>query len=494
MDEHPTPELRTAVLKGAAWSVALRWAMRLLGLVSTVILARLLAPADFGLVAMAMLVVAFVEAWLSFGVAVALIQNQAATREHYDTAWTLRIIQSVVVAGAIAAGAPFAADYFDEPRVTLVLWVLCPAIVVGGFANIGTVAFRKELQFHKEFRLQVTGKVLGFAVTVGAALWLRSYWALVIGTAANYAVACALSYALHPYRPRFSLARIRELWSYSQWMLVRSIGHFAEMRADEVIVGGLGSTRQMGLYTISAEIARLPGSEIAAPLNQALVPGFAKIQDEAGRLAAAYLNVLGTVAAVTVPSAVGLALVAQELVPVLLGAQWVDAAVLLVFLALCNAVSTGQSLSVSLFLGIGRPGVAAACSWVSAVLLVGIALPLVGTHGVEGVAIGRLAAAVVLMIFVFAAVTRVSAVTTRGLAARLWRPMAASAVMAVAVIAVPHLGGAALVVLIAKVLVGVVTYCAASLLAWRVAGYPDGAERFFLGQVRRVLGRPGGGR
>ena len=489
MGEKPTFNLRTAILKGAAWSIALRWTIRLLSLVSTVILARLLAPADFGLVAMAMLVVAFVEAWLSFGLGTALIQNQNATREHYDTAWTLGILQSMVVAGAIAAAAPLAAAYYHEPRVTAVLWALCPALVVGHFSNVGVVAFRKELEFHKEFGMQITGKVLGFFITVGAALWLRSYWALVIGIAASYGVGCALSYAMHPYRPRFSLARFRDLWSYSQWMLVRSIGHFAETRADEVIVAGLGSTRQMGLYTVAAELGRLPGSEISAPLNLALVPGFAKIQHDPHRLAAAYLKVLATVSAVTIPAGIGLALVAREAVPLLLGAQWTDAVPLLVLLAIAGAFKTSESLSISLFLGAGWPRMAAMCSWLNAALLVGLALPLVGTQGGEGVAMARLGGTAILIAFIFYSLTRVAEMTLWDLVARLLRPLAASALMALAVTSVPESGSGMLVDLIAKILVGVATYCAALLLAWRVAGSPDGAERFFLDQLRARLKR-----
>lgn len=166
MEEKPKTSLRSAVLKGAAWSLALRWGMRLLGLLSTVLLARLLSPSDFGLVAMAMLVVAFVQAWLAFGVDTALIQNQDATREHYDTAWTIRILQGVVVAIGVAAAAPFAATYFEEPRITAVLLVLSFAILLGASANIGVVAFRKDLEFDKEFRFQIIGKILGFVVTL----------------------------------------------------------------------------------------------------------------------------------------------------------------------------------------------------------------------------------------------------------------------------------------------------------------------------------------
>jgi polysaccharide transporter, PST family len=477
--------LRGAVLKSAGWSVAMRWAIRLLGLASTAVLARLLTPGDFGLVAMAMLVVGFVDAWLSFGLDTALIQNQSATREHYDTAWTLRIIQSVVVASAIAVTAPLSAAYFKEPRVVEVLWVLCLGLPIAAIANIGTVAFRKELEFHKQFALQTTSRLLRFLITVGAALWLRSYWALVIGILTGYGVTCGLSYIMHPYRPRLSLSRVRELWSYSQWMLVRSIGHFAETRADEILVGGLGSARQMGLYSVANELGILPGSEISAPLNQALTPGFAKLQHNDRRLGKAFLNVLGTVSAVTIPAGIGLALVSKEVVLLVMGPKWTGAIPLLVLLAISGAVRTGSSLSTSLFLGTGRPKMAAAFSWLNAALLLGFALPVVGTYGAEGVAMAKIAGGVILIVLIFVGVTRVAAVTASDIVSCLWRPMLASAIMAVAVASVPPAGIGLLVDLVLKAGVGAMSYCGALLLLWRFAGCPDGAERFFLAQLRR---------
>lgn len=489
MDKEPAGGLRSAVLKGAAWSVVLRWSMRLLGLVSTFILARLLTPADFGLVAMGMLVVGFVEAWLYFGLDTALIQNQRATREHYDTAWTLRLLQSVVVAAGVAFAAPYAAKYFNEPRVVPVIWTLCLVLPISASGNIGVIAFRKDLAFDKEFKLNVTGKLLGFFVTIGAALWLRNYWALVIGTLGGAAFGCVLSYVMHAYRPWFSLAKVRELWSFSQWMLVRSLGHFAEMKADETIVGGMGSAREMGLYSVASELGRLPGSEIAAPLNQALVPGFAKLQEEPGRLAAAYLNVLGTVSAVTLPASIGLALVAKEAVLVLMGPQWLEAVPLLTLLAISGAIRTGESLSASLLLGTGRPAISAAMSWISGALLIGFALLLIAEHGVLGVAIARVVAGVVVMIIVFSVICRIADIRPVALGQRLWRPLVASLGMAVLVSAIPESGSGALADLALKVSAGALTYGIALLALWHISGRPSGAERMVLDQIARLAAR-----
>lgn len=463
----------------------LRWSVRLLGLVSTFILARLLQPTDFGLVAMAMLVVGFIDSWLSFGLDTALIQNQDATREHYDTAWTIRLIQSAVLASGIAVTAPFAASYFNEPRVTAVLWVICPALLLGGLSNIGVVAFRKELGFHKEFQFQVVGKLLGFVVTVSAAIWLRSYWALVIGIVTAQGVGCALSYLMHPFRPRLSLARIRELWSFSQWMLVASIGHFLGAKADEFLVARLGSTRELGLYSVASEVGSMPGSEIAAPLNQVLVPGFAKLQHSPQGLATAYVNVLGSVSALTFPAGIGLAMVAHEAVLVFLGNQWLDAVSLVSVFAVFGGIRASNSLAGSLLLSTGHVATAATFGWLNAVLLLAIALPLVGVYGALGIASAKLAGAFILAIVIFAVVTRVTKVSAKQILACLWRTLLASALMAVAISSVPVLNGGVLVALIVKVLVGVASYTAALLLLWRLAGCPDGAEQFFLSQLRQ---------
>lgn len=480
---------RRAVFASAAWSVALRWSIRLLGLISTAILARLLTPADFGLVAMGMLVVGFVDAWFSTGLDTALIQTQNANREHYDTAWTMRILQSLAVMVGVACAAPFAAIYFDEPRVTMVIWMLCLGLPIAAVSNIGAVAFRKELQFQKEFKLNVTAKVLGFCLTIGVAIWLRSYWALVIGTLGGYVLGCMLTYLMHPYRPRLSLAKVRELWSFSQWMLVRSLGHFAEMRADEVIVGGVTSTREMGVYTLAAELGRLPGSEIAAPLNQALIPSFAKLQSQRGRLGAAYLNALGTISAVTLPASVGLALVAKEFVLVLMGPQWTDATPLLMLLAFSSVIRTGDSLAISVLFGTGRSAIAAAMSWTNALLLIGFALLLVGKHGVIGVAVAKVISGVVLMAISHTMICRITGNRIHDVARRLWRPAVASLVMAVSLTAVSTAGFGAVTDLAIKVVMGVAAYSAAILVLWRIAGCPDGIERLVLNQIRQRLAR-----
>lgn len=480
--------LRSALIRGAGWTFAMRWATRLLGLLSTAILARLLSPTDFGLVAMAMIVVGFVDSWLNLGIDSALIQNQSADREDYDTAWTLRILQAVLVAIMILAAAPFAADYFRDERVVPLLWVLCFGLLISAFSNIGVVNFRKELQFDREFRYNVYAKFLGFPVTIGAAFALGNYWALAIGSVIGYAILCALSYGMHPYRPRFTLSRWRSLWSYSKWMLLRSVGHFAETRADEILVGGQFSTQQMGLYSVASELGQLPGSEIAAPLNNAMLPTFARIQDDPTRVADGFVKVVGVVGTLAIPAGVGLAAVSEHLVPVFLGNQWVDAAPVLAILAIYGGVLRWKvSLVVNLSLALGRPSLAAGVSWFSLITLIPIAWILARTHGLPGIAFAKLMAGALLIAFTYGLVRSMVPVRISDLFRNLWRPYLAAAGMWLVVASLPTPMVGEFVLLFYKSIVGALTYTSLITCSWLASGRPDGAELIVWEKIRPHL-------
>ncbi len=175
--------------------VVLRLTVRGLSLISTLILVRLLDPADFGIVAMAMVVVAGIELFAAFGFDVTLIHKQDAGRAEYDTAWTISAILGFASAAAIALLAYPAAQLYDEPRLVPVFQVIAVASILEGLKNIGLVEFRKQLQLEKEFAFQVAVKLIGFVFTVSAAFWFRSYWALVLGILVTRLASLVLSYA-----------------------------------------------------------------------------------------------------------------------------------------------------------------------------------------------------------------------------------------------------------------------------------------------------------
>ena len=198
--------IRTSMAKGAVWMVTFKTLERSLGLISMLVLARVLTPADFGLVAMATSLIALLELFSAFGLDTALIQHANAQRVHYDTAWTLNVLAGCTIALVMLALAWPASQFYREPRLTAVIAALSFGAAVQGCENVGVVAFRKEMRFDREFRFLLTKKILAFCTTVPLALWLHNYWALVAGTIMGRVGGVTLSYILHPFRPRLSLA------------------------------------------------------------------------------------------------------------------------------------------------------------------------------------------------------------------------------------------------------------------------------------------------
>src|SRR5438132_11910652 len=229
--------MRAEMARGAAWMVLFRLFDRSIGVISTTILARLLVPADFGLVAMAMSVIAIVELATSFSFEIALIQSPDPQREHFDTAWTLNVL--VAIGGAIvtALAAYPTASFYGDPRLAPVMFAIGGAWFIMGFENIGTVNFRREMNFSTEFKWMASKRVISFIVTLTAAWIFRSYWALVIGTATGRIAGVTLSYVMHPYRPRLTLSRTRELFSFSGWMLANNIIGVIFSRIPHFFVG-----------------------------------------------------------------------------------------------------------------------------------------------------------------------------------------------------------------------------------------------------------------
>ena len=143
------------LLGNVFWSISSRWLSRLIGVISTLILVRVLTPEDFGIVALASVFVGLVEVMLELGVAAALIQNREATRDHFDTAWTFSVIQSAAAGLVISCSAPLVAHYYGDPRIATLLVVMGVSSAIQGWENIGVVSFQRELNFKTDFNFQL---------------------------------------------------------------------------------------------------------------------------------------------------------------------------------------------------------------------------------------------------------------------------------------------------------------------------------------------------
>ena len=467
---------------GAAWMILLRLTERGIGFVSTLILARVLVPADFGLVAMATSLLAAVDLLSAFSFDLALIQNQSATRHHYDTAWTFGVIFGAVKAVGLCLLAAPAAVFFSEPRLEGLVYALALYALIEGFDNIGIVAFQKDLELHKEFWFGLTKKLVGFAVTISFAFWLRSYWALMIGIVCGGVTRLLLSFLLHPFRPRFGLQGARDLFHFSKWLLLNNFLIFVNNRGTDFVVGKLAGARALGLYSVSYEIANLPTTELVWPIQRAVFPGYARMANDLPQLRQAFVQVIGLVALFTVPAGVLIALVADPLVQVLLGSKWSDAATLIEVLAIFGVVRSLHGPTGSIYLALGKTGFVAALQCVQISVAIALMLWLVPLRGPIGTAYALLAGASLAMAVNYFFVLRELRLRVAQLVQVFWRPFAGAAAMVLAVTSVRPLSPdeAGLVNNVLRLLlpcaVAVVSYLAVVVLCWWLARRPDGAE------------------
>lgn len=353
--------LAARTVRGAAWLLAWRAASRLLGLASTLILARVLVPADFGLVAMATTFASSVDLLSQIGVQDALVRRVDDDTSLYDTAFTLQFGRSLATALITAASIPVITWWFGEPRLGAILLVLAACSVISGLENTGVAEFRRAMRFDMQFKLLLFPRLLQVAVTIPAALLLQGYWALLIGVAVSQLARTGMGYALHPFRPRLRLAGWRELAGFSFWTWASCVVGLAWEKGDLFIFGPAIGPAQLGLYLLAMELGILPVTEIIAPVADALFTAFAAAQKKgANSLHHAPLVATALVMCV-MPATITISCGSGYVVAALLGPKWAAAAPLIAMLAwlclfspisfVCSVVLTANGFVRRNFIG-----------------------------------------------------------------------------------------------------------------------------------------------
>jgi O-antigen/teichoic acid export membrane protein len=490
----PLPEKRTGLFRSILLTVGMRWFDRVLGFASTLVLARILVPADYGLVAMGTVVVGLLDVILDLGVRSALIRDKDADHHDFDTAWTVQLFQAAIVAALVFACAPVAADYFRDHRVVQIMHVLAVAALIGGFENIGIVRFQKRMEFGRDAQFFMLKRTIGVASTIALALTIRSYLALVLGTLATRLTGVALSYAMSRYRPRISFARIRNLWSFSQWNIVISVTQYLSVWMDTTIVGRRSGPDTVGAFSLGKELAQLPTTEWLTPLGRVLFPALAEARHQTTEFRRLIGLAVGIQTMVGVPAAFGLGLVASEAVPLLLGAHWLSAVPFVQIFAVAASAAAFSNTPTYVLMVAGHIrtlGVYYLSLLLTLAALLMVAFPTADAHEV---AVLRGAASIGFLILLQAITIRlVPEYSGRSVLAASWRPLIATAAMALAVLTLTELLAASQLsaprLLLAKVVAGVSVYTCTILFLWAVCGRPAGAEQYLLQKLRYAWAR-----
>jgi len=464
---------------------------RVLGLVSTLILVRLLVPKDFGLVALATGFSQGVLALSAFGIDEAVIRQRDATREVYDTAFTINLIRGLVTAMAVALCAWPVAAFFEDPRLVPILLVLAGCTLIAGFENIGIVEFRRHFEFHKEFRLLMLPRLCAIGVTIASALVWRSHWALIAGIATGQVLETGMGYVMHPYRPRLGFAAWRQLATFSIWSWAVSVAIMIRDRLDGFVIGRMLGITQVGVYSAGAEIALLPTYELAAPLSRVCFSSFAAASREEQEIASTYLRILATVIVVSLPIATGVSMVAGPVVMLTFGPAWMGAADVVRILGFSGVMLAPGLVTATLLSAHGLLRSGFYINLVSVVVRATSAIVLVQLFGLIGAAAAHALTIVIENSAYIVIAFRRFQIRLPDAWRLVWRGICATLAM-VGVLTAGGLGSgttAPAQSLSVAVVAGAAVYGGVLLGAWALSGRPDGAETDLLMLARRVLGR-----
>ena len=375
-------------VRAGLWIVANNTTDRLLRTVRVVVLARLLTPHDFGLVAIALTLVTLYSSLSDLGTKLTLIRRQDRAHELFDTTWTLGVIRGGLGSALQLVLASTLTTFFRAPDALGIIQALAALPILRALRNVAMVELRGDLRFGPQYIMRSATLLAEIGVTVPLAIMLGNAWALVSGMLTASLVQVLLSYRLHPYRPtlRLDRAQLRELAELGRWMVgTRVLAKLLGFGVPAVVGRALG-VEAVGLFGMASRGGDLPKSQVTKIVGVVTVVAYAKLQGSPERLRGAYLRTLRLVAVVATPLAAGVVLYGGALIEIVLGSQWHRAGPLLQVMGVYGLVRALGDTTDSLFTGTGRPWLR---TWVQATeLLVVAALlgPLVVWGGIVGVA------------------------------------------------------------------------------------------------------------
>lgn len=317
------------VLKSAALLFSLQLVQRGLGIVSTLILARLLTPEHFGIVALVTIALQFFELLVETGNQQYIIQKDTLTDDDLNTAWSMDLLIKSAITLVIIASSPWLAAVFDTPELALALAVASLSLPVRALRTPGIMKLAREINYRPLFHLTLWQKLLSFGTVITIAWVHPSHWAIIAGTLVSSVILAIGSYRVHDFRPRWTLIHLRQQWKFSQWLLMRGLVGFTRSQIDNLMVSRLFGTHQLGGYNLVREVSLLPALSAIIPMSEPLLAAIAQSRNDESSLAYRVRLSLALMITLLIPITTFIMLYPELIIRVLLGPQWAEYAHLL---------------------------------------------------------------------------------------------------------------------------------------------------------------------
>lgn len=352
-----TKDLGGRVVRGAVWMAALVVLRTVLTIGSTALLARLLTPTDYGFIAMAAVAVEMAAMLCMFGLPMIIVQMPRLTRLDLDSAFWFSVILGTFVVSIMVAGSTVAANLFKEPRLAPILCAMSSLVLFEELSAVHLSIASRLLLIRYEFVCQIASLVVRAGVSIAFALAGLGVWSLVWGAVAGRAIYYALLWWLIPYVPRlrFNSKFLRRSWRAGGSYFGSAALFFFGSNIDTAAVGRIFGVTQLGFYQTAFALPEELRSRIALGIQRVLFPAFALIQADHSAFRSGVLRSLRILATIVVPMGVGMAVLADPIVRVLYGSQWLSVVPLLQIAAIVGIARALQTFLANIYKAKGRP-------------------------------------------------------------------------------------------------------------------------------------------
>lgn len=323
------------VVSGTRWLSFSQVVVQLVRMGVHVLLARVLAPEDFGLLAMALVITSFLDVFRDLGTRSAIVQKAEVSPGFLSGMFVVNISIGAALSAGVALSAPLVAALYGQADLTQVLRVLGLSIVVASFGLVQQGTLQRDLRFGRLATTQLASAAAQAAVSLSLAAAGYGVWALVLGVVASAAGTTVTSWLLSPWRPvaHCEWREVRSVWGFSLNLSGAQLASFFVTNADKFIIGRALGASPLGYYSLAQRMVIYPVRSLTQVLQSVLFPAFSRVQHDDAAIRRGYLRACGAIALVVFPAMAGIAVVAGPFVHAVLGSEWTPAVPIIAILA-----------------------------------------------------------------------------------------------------------------------------------------------------------------
>ena len=350
------PSLTTRTLSGAAWSAIARVGQQIVSLLTTAVLARLLAPADYGLVGMCAFFLGFISIFRDLGTSAAIIQQKQLEEPLPSTVFWLNVLFGAVTCGLCVVAAPLIASFYHTAQLTSIMRGLSFSFLLSSFGSVPSALLSREMAFRRIARTEIVTALASASVAVTCALSGLGVWSLVASNLTSAGTESLVFAVQCRWRPRLRLhwPQVVSIYRFSANLTGFQVLNYFARNADNMLLGRYVGATALAYYQNAYNAMLYPLEHVSGALGRVLFPAFSQVQHDNERFRSAYERVCTAIAALTFPMTLGLMAVAGPLVDVWLGPRWHPAARLLTILAPVGLVQSITTTTGHIYMAKGR--------------------------------------------------------------------------------------------------------------------------------------------